>query len=205
MESFKYNPSAPKKLQPRRDLLRENDVTYDEYAAWDDGNRYELVDGRLELMSPGPNSTHQMVAVEMLTRISQTCKDVAVILTAPIDVILAPKEVRQPDLVILLRSNLHRLTKRGIEGPPDIVAEILSPSTSKRDRLSKTAAYAKYGIPEYWIVDPAHFYLEQHVLEDGRYRLANLFAERDVVASLRLPCVSFSMQDIADAIPEQLK
>jgi Uma2 family endonuclease len=186
-------------------LLRENDVTYDEYAAWDDGNRYELVDGRLELMSPGPNSTHQLVAVEMLTRISQTCKDVALILTAPIDVILAPKEVRQPDLVILLRSNLHRLTKRGIEGPPDIVAEILSPSTSKRDRLSKTAAYAKYGIPEYWIVDPAHFYLEQHVLEDGRYRLANLFAERDVVATPRLPCVSFSMQDIADTLPEQLR
>ena len=200
MEPYKYNPAAP-----RRDLLREDDVTYDEYAAWDDGNRYELVDGRLELMSPGPNSTHQFVAVELLTRISQTCKDVAVIFTAPIDVILAPNEVRQPDLVILLRSNLQLLTKRGIEGPPDIVAEILSPSTSKRDRLSKTAVYAKYGIPEYWIVDPAHFYLEQHVLEDGRYRLANLFAERDVVASPRLPCVSFSMQDIADTIPEQLK
>ncbi|HZG78366.1 MAG TPA: Uma2 family endonuclease, partial [Paenibacillus sp.] len=136
LEPLKYDPTASKKPQSQRDLLREDNVTYEEYAEWDDGNRYELVDGRLELMSPGPNSTHQLVTVELLKRISRSCDDVAVIFTAPIDVILAAKEVRQPDLVILLRSNLHRLTKRGIEGPPDIVAEILSPSTSKRDRLS---------------------------------------------------------------------
>lgn len=200
MEKHVYKPAAAK-----RDLLREENLTYDDYAGFDDGNRYELVEGRLELMSPGPNTAHQWVSFEMQKRIAHTCQDYAMILCAPIDLILARNEVRQPDLVIILRSNAHILTKRGIEGPPDIVAEILSPSTSKRDKLSKTAVYAKYGIPEYWIVDPANFYLEQYVLENGRYTLANLFAGLDVVASPRLPCVSFSMQEIADTLPEALR
>lgn len=200
MDKFEYKPAAPK-----RDLLREENLTYDDYAAWDDGNRYELVGGRLELMSPGPNTTHEWVTVELLKQLSYTCEDTALIFTAPIDVILSLSEVRQPDLVILLRTNIQRLSKRGIEGPPDIVAEILSPSTSKRDKLSKMLSYAKHGIPEYWIVDPSNFYLEQHLLDSNTYVLANVFAGEDVVTSPRLPCVSFTMQGIADTLPDVLK
>jgi len=200
MGSYERKPTSPE-----RDMLREENLTYDDYASWDDGNRYELVDGRLEAMSPGPNTTHQWVSFEIQKRISQTCSEEAVIFYAPIDVILSPREVRQPDLVVILRSNLGIVTKRGIEGPPDIVAEILSPSTAKRDKLSKTAAYAKYGIPEYWIVDPSEYYVEQHLLENGKYVLANVFAGEDPVVSPRLPCVSFTMQEIADSLPDALR
>lgn len=146
------HPYKSNATNSKKNLLREEDLTYDDYARFHDGQRYELVDGRLELMSPGPNSIHQLVSFEIQKRISQCCEKDAIILCAPIDVILSPREVRQPDLVILLRTNLNRLTKRGIEGAPDMVVEILSPSTAKRDKLSKMVSYARHGIPEYWIV-----------------------------------------------------
>ncbi|OUS77787.1 hypothetical protein B1748_03110 [Paenibacillus sp. MY03] len=190
-----------------RDLLREETITYDDYAGFDDGNRYELVDGRLELMSPGPNSIHQLVSFEIQKRISRTCENEAIILFAPLDVILSEREVRQPDLIILLRSNLHRLVYRGIEGPPDIVVEILSQSTAKRDKLSKMISYAKHGIPEYWIVNHSECFLEQYLLnrDSNTYTLANVFAGDDVVSSPILSCISFSMQDIMDSLPDVLK
>jgi Uma2 family endonuclease len=189
----------------KRDLLREDNVTYDDYASFDDGNRYELVDGHLEIMSPGPNSIHQCISFEIQKRITQTCEKDAIILYAPIDVILSAREVRQPDLIILLRTHLRLLSKRGIEGAPDIVVEILSPSTAKRDKMSKMTTYAKHGIPEYWIVDPSNGYLELYQLEKDRYTLANIFAEKDSVSSRILHCVSFTMQEIMDSLPDVLK
>ncbi|WP_309119639.1 Uma2 family endonuclease [Paenibacillus sp.] len=201
MDKFLYKPGAA-----GRNLLREDNLTYDDYASWDDGNRYELVDGRLELMSPGPNTAHQFISFEIQRRIAHTCSNEAIILSAPLDVILSPREVRQPDLVVVLRQNMHIVTKRGIEGAPDIVAEILSPSTAKRDKISKMNAYAKYGIPEYWIVDPAACVLDQYVLgADGKYELANVYAGDEPVASPRLPCLAFAMQEIADSLPEALR
>jgi Uma2 family endonuclease len=189
----------------RKDLLREENVTYEDYANFHDDNRYELVDGRLELMSPGPNSVHQLVSFEIQKRIAHTCEKDAIILNAPIDVILSSKEVRQPDLVILLRTHLHQLTRRGVEGAPDVVIEILSPSTAKRDKMSKMVSYAKHGIPEYWIVDPSDCFLEQFYLQNDHYILTNVFAEGDAVSSQVLPCLSFTMQEVMDSLPEGLK
>jgi Uma2 family endonuclease len=104
--------------------------------------------------------------------------------------------------IILLRTHLHRLTHRGIEGAPDIVVEILSPSTAKRDKLSKMISYARHGIPEYWVVDPSDCYLEQYLLNNDTYTLSNVYAEDDIVNSKTLACVSFSMQEIMDSLPE---
>ncbi len=84
-------------LQP--DQVRELRVDYDYYAALDDGSRYELVDGMLELISPGPNVAHQMVLAKLFHVVMSSCERDFIILTAPLDVILSPTEVRQPDLV----------------------------------------------------------------------------------------------------------
>jgi Uma2 family endonuclease len=62
------------------------------------------------------------------------------------------------------RNRLHILTKRGVEGSPDLVVEILSPSSVKRDKVSKVEAYARFGVPEYWIVDMGNEALEQYIL-----------------------------------------
>ncbi|HHY73305.1 MAG TPA: Uma2 family endonuclease [Bacillus bacterium] len=184
--------------------IKESGLTYDDYAAIDDGNRYELAAGQLQLMSPAPTVTHQMISFELQKIITQTCEENYIILYAPVDVILSSNEVRQPDIVLVHRSRLDIIKKRGVEGAPDLVVEILSPSTLKRDKIDKLKVYSYYGIPEYWIVDPCTGVLEQFILADGRYELINIFQEDEIVTSPAISCASFTMADIIKEIPLHL-
>ena len=136
----------------RKDILKETNLTYDDYASLDDHNRYELVQGQLELMSPSPSTTHQLLSSEIYEQISFSCKTNYFIFFAPIDVILSPTDVRQPDIVLVNRKRIDILTNRGIEGTPNLIIEILSPSSLKRDKIDKIKTYAQFNIPEYWIV-----------------------------------------------------
>lgn len=178
-------------------------MTYDDYASLpDDGSRYELVDGVLEMMSPSASAKHQMISFRIQSKITQTCDDDYFILNAPLDIILSPTEVRQPDLVMIHRSRLNIIKKRGIEGAPDLVVEILSPSSIRRDKVGKLKSYAKYAIPEYWIVDPTNESLEQYVLEEDRYDLIEVYTEDEQVRSDHMQCVSFTMNVIMSKIPD---
>src|SRR5690625_3267026 len=185
------------KSQDNKPMIKEQPVTYDDYAQLpDDGKRYELADGVLELMTPAPTPKHQAVSSQILSILMGSCQSEYMIFASPIDLILSDTEVRQPDLVMVQRSKIDIITRRGIEGIPDLVAEILSPHSIKRDKQSKLRTYAKYQIPEYWIVDPAHESLEQYALSDSRYELLNVFERGEIVQSDRLPCVSFTMGQI---------
>ncbi|MCU6707540.1 Uma2 family endonuclease [Paenibacillus sp. J5C_2022] len=181
--------------------VREQRLTYDDYAAIDDGLRYELADGRLELMSPGPTSMHQLVSFEMQRTIFESCHMNYIVFYSPIDLILSTYEVRQPDLLMIHRSRMDIIRMRGIEGTPDLVVEILSPSTLRRDKLDKLRTYARYGIPEYWVVEPKVGMLEQYVLQGERYELHNVYEEEEPVSSPTVPCISFTMKGIMDNIP----
>lgn len=190
-----------KKKQP--DQIKEHPITYETYAALpDDGNRYELVDGVLELMSPSATSQHQIASFEIQRKLADSCEADYMILSAPLDVILSPTEVRQPDLIMLHRSRLNLLTKRGVEGAPDLVVEILSPCSLRRDKISKMTSYARYGIPEYWIVDPQNGALEQYLLNGQSYGLHQIYIEDDPVSSPNIPCISFTIRDIMSKIPD---
>lgn len=180
----------------RKRRVRDQPMTYDDYAALPGENRYELAGGVLELMSPAPSSRHQAVVVELLDVLRQTCKSEYLILTSPIDLILADTEVRQPDVVMIRRDRIGIVTKRGIEGTPDLVAEVLSPHSTKRDRESKLRVYGLYGIPEYWIVDHANETLEQYALSGGMYGIPRVYERDEPVSSARLTCVSFTMAHI---------
>lgn len=184
--------------------IKENGLTYEDYAAIDDGNRYELAGGQLELMSPSPTVTHQFISLEMFKKFTQTCETDFIILYAPVDVILSSTEVRQPDIILINRKRMEILSKRGVEGAPDLVIEILSPSTLKRDKIDKLKSYSYYGIPEYWIVDHATGVLEQFILENKRYELINIFQGNELVTSPNIPCISFTMLDIMEKIPPSL-
>jgi len=122
-----------KKDEMKTDTIKENQLTYDDYAALDGEDRYELVQGQLELMSASPSTLHQLVSSELYEQLSLNCKLDYIILYAPIDVILSSVEVRQPDIVLVIRKRIDIITNRGIEGVPDLVIEIVSPSTLKRD------------------------------------------------------------------------
>jgi len=190
------------KDKPPDCLVGEQPVTYEDYANLpDDGVRYEINDGRLEAMTPGPNALHQLVLQQLEHRIMQDCARDYVVFAAPIDLILSETEVRQPDIAVIHRDRLSIITKRGIEGPPDLVVEVLSPFSAKRDRRQKLYAYAKYLIPEYWIVDINNELLEQYVLDNQRYELLEVYRENEPVQSGKFPCISFTMREIMDNIP----
>lgn len=111
--------------------------------------------------------------------------------------------VKQPDLVLVHRDRLHIITKHGaIEGIPDLVVEILSPSSAKRDKKIKLDTYARYEVPEYWIVDPENQVLEQYVLDGQQYALPEVYAGDDNVRSRHIQCVSLSMNEVIEPIPD---
>jgi Uncharacterized protein conserved in cyanobacteria len=180
------------------DRIKEQTVTYDIYAAMpDDGHRYEILDGSMEMMSPGPSTTHQAVSGVLEFILQQSCRSDYMVYHAPLDVILDQTNVVQPDVLMIHRSRLHIVTQRGIEGPPDMVTEILSPGSRRKDKVTKRRTYAKFGVREYWVVDTESLTLEQYRLdEDGNYVLHQLYEGDDVVTSDFLPCVSFKISDI---------
>lgn len=175
----------------------EHPVTYEAYAEMpDDGLRYEVLDGELELMSPGPSTIHQVIG-SALHLLVQGCSSEYFILQAPLDVILSRTNVVQPDLIMIHRSRSDIVTIRGVEGVPDLVVEVLSPGSRKRDRQRKFRIYAKHGVPEYWIIDPVAQTLEQFELNsEPHYELHDLFENDDRVTSDKLPCISFPVREL---------
>lgn len=184
------------------ELVKESPVTYEMYANMeDDGNRYEISDGVLELISPSPAFIHQFICHKMQVILDGSCRNEFIILAAPFDVILSDTEVRQPDLVMIHMSRTHIISNRGIHGAPDLVAEITSKHSLKRDKLTKRNVYAKYGVREYWIVDPSNFTLEQYELREHYYELIEVYSGEEPIRSHISPCVSFSMDELVRGLP----
>lgn len=129
--------------------------SYAEFARLpDDGNRHEIIDGELHV-TPAPRPAHQSVVGELTTRLSAFVRDHGLgwILPGPVDVLFAEGDYLEPDLVFVRRERLQVVTERGIEGAPDLVVEVASPSTARADRGIKRERYARFGVPEYWVVD----------------------------------------------------
>ncbi|QTH42459.1 Uma2 family endonuclease [Cohnella sp. LGH] len=190
------------KKKTYEELIKETPVTYDMYADMeDDGRRYEISDGVLELMSPAPTTTHQSFVYELQYKLNESCRNEYIIYSSPIDVILSDTEVRQPDLIMIHRIRMDIIEKRGINGAPDLVVEISSEHSRRRDKVQKRIVYAKYGVPEYWIVDLSNLTLEQYVLDGDRYELIDVYAEDDKISSKAALCASFSMNEIVRSLP----
>ncbi len=146
-------------------------MTYADYAALpDDGRRYELEDGEIAV-TPAPSTRHQTVSKNLMYLIESYLREhrAGVLFYAPIDLILSDTTVLQPDLLVVLPGREGIITERGVEGPPDLVVEVLSPATVTRDRKSKFQLYARYGVTHYWIVDLDARRLEAYTLSEGTY------------------------------------
>jgi Uma2 family endonuclease len=149
-------------------------LTYRDYAALpDDGRRYELHEGELSV-TRAPGTRHQRVsgALFSLLKGHVTAHGLGEVLYAPVDVILADSTIVQPDLVYVDPTRAHRVSARGIEGPPTLAIEILSPSTTSIDQVIKHRLYRRFGVPHYWIVDPETRTIEAYALVEGEYLLA---------------------------------
>ena len=149
-------------------------LTYEDYVLLpNDRNRYEILEGELTV-TPAPSTKHQTASVNLLVLLSQYIKerDLGKLFHAPIDLILESTSVLQPDLLFVSKARQDIITDRAVEGAPDLVIEILSPTTSRTDRVTKAQIYARHSVPAYWIVDPEQQVIEIYLLEADGYRLA---------------------------------
>lgn len=187
------------------DKIKESGWTYEDYSKLpEDDKRYEISDGILELLAPSPSGKHQVFSSELEFVLKQSCKQDYIIFDSPIDLILSDEEVRQPDIVMIHRSRIDIIQEKGIIGSPDLVVEILSPSSVRRDKVTKKNTYANYGIREYWIADPVNLYIEQYILntdspdpdKNQSYLLHNVYTGEDIVSSPYIPCISFTIDDL---------
>lgn len=147
-------------------------LDYDDYARIPpDGKRYELLEGEL-YVTPAPSPLHQRVSKRLQRKLEAyfEARGLGEVFNAPIDVILTPHDVVQPDLVLV--TDPAQVSRRGIEGPPALVVEVLSPATRDRDRTTKARRYAALGVRHYWMLDPDGPCLECYRLEGGGYVLA---------------------------------
>jgi Uma2 family endonuclease len=150
---------------------------YADYLRWEDGQRWELIDGEPFCMSPAPGSDHQSVSVELTRQIANHLLDSPCrVFHAPFDVRLPKADevddqvttVIQPDLAVFCERD--RLDRRGARGAPDWVIEILSPSTAVHDQVRKLGVYERAGVGEYWLVHPEDRVVTVYQLgSDGRY------------------------------------
>jgi len=129
--------------------------SYAEFARLpNDGNRYEIIDGELHV-TPAPRPIHQVVAMRLSGRVWAFVdeRNLGEVYPAPTDVFLSESHYVQPDLVFVRHERMDIVTERGIEGAPDLIVEVVSPSTALRDRGVKRERYAELGVPLYWVVD----------------------------------------------------
>ena len=145
---------------------------YAEYAAIpDDGRRHEVIDGE-HYVNPAPNLYHQAVSKrlqhQLFTKIELA--GLGTLFDAPCDVQLSNHDIVQPDLLVVLSARTRIFTPTKVKGVPDLMVEILSPSTIDYDRTVKKELYQSAGVREYWIIDPSEHTLEQLILLDGKYQ-----------------------------------
>jgi Uma2 family endonuclease len=159
--------------------------------------RCEIIANEL-FMPPAPNTEHQDISrdlsVEILLFVKN--KQLGKIYIAPFDVILDENNVVQPDIIFIANDNLKYLTKRGFESVPDLLVEIISPSTYYRDNNEKKDLYEQFGAKEYWIVEPANKVIEIFTLQNGKYVLHQFVAEQGKVQSKLLQGFEVDLKDI---------
>lgn len=131
--------------------------TYSEFARLptSGSTRYEVIEGEL-VVTPSPSLRHQRIVGRLFRSLGGFVEEneLGEVFISPLDVLFAEGDYLEPDILFVGRGREEILTDRGIEGPPDLVVEILSPSTEARDRGVKLERYRHYGVPEYWVVDP---------------------------------------------------
>jgi Uma2 family endonuclease len=166
--------------------------SYDDYAALDDGNRYEVIEGEL-IMPPSPTVNHQIIVGQLnfLLDAHVRATGAGTVLTAPLDVVLRserPGVVVQPDLMFVSKENFEILTKANIQGAPDLAIEVLSPSNQRLDTIAKRRIYAQYGVKEYWIVFPDADRIEVFTLSGtATYGKPTLYEPGDTLKTPLLP------------------
>ncbi len=176
-------------------------LNYDDLQLFpNDGKRHELIDGE-HIMAPAPETKHQDTAGNLfaLLRAFVRQNKLGRVFVAPVDVVFSEYDVIEPDIVFVSRTHQQIVTKANLRGAPDLVVEILSPSTKEIDRKTKFKLYEKYGVREYWIIDPDAETIEIYALRAAGYALLQKFSRGDVVRSEVLPGFACAVDEIFES------
>lgn len=170
-------------------LPQEKYYTYADILNWPEDERVELIDGEVYMMAPGPSFEHQSISMAIALQLGKhlegkRCR----VLCAPFDVCLFERNddepyeadtVVQPDIFVVCDPS--KWDKRCCKGAPDLIIEILSPSSRQRDRLTKLNLYQRAGVKEYWIVDPDEKTVIVMTLEDGEHYAPTAYSSQATV------------------------
>jgi Uma2 family endonuclease len=167
--------------------VNKTGFSYRDYQTWDKDQRWEIFRGEAYLMTPAPPRRHQEISVELTRQFSnfllgKACR----VYAAPFDIRLGDSTGKDEDILTVVQPDISvicdpvRLDERGCLGAPDLIVEILSPATSRRDWKDKFSLYEEFGVREYWIVDPAAKTVVVFILgNDGRYGRPEVYTEED--------------------------
>jgi len=185
--------------------------TYHDYREWSDEERWELINGRAYNMTPAPTLMHQNLVGIIYRLLCQRLNDAGChVLISPVDVLLPTKErqeqesdtVVQPDIFVVCDKS--KLKSKYVVGAPDLVVEVLSPSTAKKDEGIKRDAYEAAGIQEYWLVHPMDHTINRYALIDGLFQTPDVFGLEDSIVSSRfVDLVAIRLSDIFELEPER--
>lgn len=173
-------------------------INYDQYCLLpEDGNQYELFDGEL-VMTPSPSTRHQQIVGRLFAQLMAyvQANSLGEVFLAPLDTIFDQYTVLQPDILFVSRERVAEVVKERIEGAPDLVVEVLSPSTFYKDLRRKMAVYSQFGVREYWIVDPEKLTIELYQRSGEVLQLARHFASQETFQSPLFPGLQLAVSSI---------
>ncbi len=148
--------------------------SYNDYMSWPDDERWEIIGGEAIDMSPAPKVKHQRISRNLTWKFGKqigkfkTCE----FFEAPTDVVFDDYNIVQPDIFIVCDKN--KITEDNIKGAPDLIIEIVSPSTVLKDKREKKTLYEKYNVSEYILIHPELEYVERFYLENKKYGAADI-------------------------------
>ena len=171
--------------------------TYEDYAKLPEGAPYQLVGGRL-VVTPAPSTHHQDISMRLSVKLAGLVmeRDLGKVFCAPIDVYFEETETYQPDIIFISKQRLHIIEPERVKGAPDLVVEILSPTSAYYDLRKKLKIYEKHGVREYWIVDPEGKNIIIYENRAGKFVLAQEVEEKGKVESKVIPGFELEAESI---------
>ncbi|MDX1960990.1 MAG: Uma2 family endonuclease [Leptospiraceae bacterium] len=179
------------------DIPTAKKSSYADYLNTPEGSKFQLIGGEIIEMT-SPNLYHQRIIKKILALLDLFLQksQLGEVFVSPLDVYLSDTEVYQPDLFVLLKENFSKMQETKIEGSPDLVVEVLSPSTAYYDMKHKKSVYEKFGVKEYWIVDPMQKTLEIYFHQDSKFQLQTELTQTQIAKSILLPELEINLNEV---------
>ncbi len=182
-------------MSPAR--LKAELLTVEDYRSTPEGSRYQLVEGEL-IMAPAPNLYHQEIVGRLYRALVSHVEQHGLgrVFVAPADVYLSEHNVVQPDVLFVSKARENILGDDGVHGVPDLVVEVISPSTAQLEKTTKRRVYAQAGVKEMWLVDPLLQQIHVYDFVQNPAKPVRVIEEDETLESALVPGLSVRATDI---------